>query len=159
MYVCMYVCMYDAWRWVMLVYRGLMYVCMYVCMMMYDDDACIHYTMMYVWMMMHVCMYVYKQGMVIITRTHVVIQVKLKIQKGFRQARHAGLVPRRLAATHSNSNVQCLCSKHGFSNPTKQREMLSVFQCLYCSNIFTNATPNKTVLHSTTHVLNRAKQG
>ena len=44
-----------------------------------------------------------------------------------RQARHAGLVPRRLAAAHSNSNNQCLCSKHGFSKPTKHRELLSFF--------------------------------
>ena len=73
-----------------------------------------------------------------------------------RQACHAGLVPRRHAAAHSN--VQCLCSKHGFSNPTKQGEMLS-FCSIVFFNIFTNATPNKTVLHSTTHVLNRAKQG
>ena len=36
--------------------------------------------------------------MAIITRTHVIRQVKLKIQKkGVRKARHAGLVPRRLA--------------------------------------------------------------
>jgi hypothetical protein len=42
---------------------------------------------------------VYKQGMVIITRTHVIRQVKLNffLKKKVRKARHAGLVPRRLA--------------------------------------------------------------
>ena len=47
------------------------------------------------------CMYVsiYKQVMEIIARTHVIIQVKLKIlNKGVRQARHAGLMPCRFAA-------------------------------------------------------------
>ena len=57
MYVCMYV--YDGWIWVMLMYGGLMYVFMHVCMMD-DDDACIHYRMMYVLLMMHVCMYISK---------------------------------------------------------------------------------------------------
>ena len=51
-----------------------------------------------------------------------------------RQACHAGLVPRRHAAAHSN--VQCLCSKHGFSNPTKQVEMLSFFQLKFKCFIF-----------------------
>ena len=60
-----------------------MYVCMYVCMVMDDDDACIHYddVCMNEDACMYVCTYVYKQGMVIITRTHVIRQVKLKIQK------------------------------------------------------------------------------
>ena len=121
--------------------------------------------------------------MVIITCTHVIVQLKLKNKKGLgrlatlascrvglpppqglgrlaaaglvpwlacrrprvRQARHAGLVPRRLAAAHSNSNNQCLCSKHGFSNPTKQMELLSFFLIFVFSNIFTNANRNKTV--------------
>ena len=137
---------------------------------------------------MHVCMYVYKQGMEIIARTHVIIHVKLKIiqtkalgklatldschvglplpqglgklamlaschvglpppqglgklaaaglvqrlacrRPWVRQARHAGLVPRRLAAAHSNSNVQCLCSKHGFfKTPNNEKSQTSQIQ-------------------------------